>query len=281
MSYQVTIFTFVFLIFPVMFVFERYMVASKVISNFSRFRSKSNFARHTHPIQTIYDNLIMIPKDDIQKSVRSPLECKHLKSCIEAMDMITLSDLGFDNAEINSLDESLCANILYTRDFNIAVFLLPKGHSLPLHDHPHMTVLSKVIKGSLEMRAFSLQYNEINNSSMLNIAQTRNNGLISKLSCTATKTSTDPTWFLTPEVENIHEFKATSNCVIFDCILPPYEDPHRPCRYYEAISQDSEDEYLLKLVNDHEQHLPHSIEYSGFRPIMKKTQRGSSWDKYF
>ena len=52
---------------------------------------------------------------------------------------------GFDDEDINGIDESVCATISITNNFNIAVFMIPKGHSLPLHDHPQMTVLSKVI----------------------------------------------------------------------------------------------------------------------------------------
>lgn len=35
-------------------------------------------------------------------------------------------------------------------DFNIGMFFLPKGHDIPLHDHPEMIVVSKVLEGSLE-----------------------------------------------------------------------------------------------------------------------------------
>lgn len=37
------------------------------------------------------------------------------------MDHISLRDLGFDLDEINSLDESVCANIIHSREFTIAV----------------------------------------------------------------------------------------------------------------------------------------------------------------
>jgi PCO_ADO len=56
---------------------------------------------------------------------------------------------GFDEEDINGIDESVCATISITKNFNIAVFMIPKGHGLPLHDHPHMTVLSKVAIQSL------------------------------------------------------------------------------------------------------------------------------------
>ena len=39
-------------------------------------------------------------------------------------------------------------------EFTVGVFLVPKGQRLPLHDHPGMTVMSKVLYGTLAITSF-------------------------------------------------------------------------------------------------------------------------------
>ena len=41
-----------------------------------------------------------------------------------------------------------------SKDFELVIFLIPASVRLPLHDHPGMTVLSKVLYGSLAMRSY-------------------------------------------------------------------------------------------------------------------------------
>src|SRR3546814_8311211 len=44
-----------------------------------------------------------------------------------------------------------------------------------------------------------------------------------------------PALHLTPNKDNFHEFNARSHCVVFDILLPPYdEDQGRSCGYYKA-----------------------------------------------
>jgi cysteamine dioxygenase len=37
----------------------------------------------------------------------------------------------------------------------MSLFFIPAGGSLPLHDHPRMCVLSKVLAGDMHLQAFS------------------------------------------------------------------------------------------------------------------------------
>ena len=44
--------------------------------------------------------------------------------------------------------------------FSIRALIVPKGNELPLHDHPDMFVITKVLKGKLELTSFNFS-NEI------------------------------------------------------------------------------------------------------------------------
>jgi hypothetical protein len=44
---------------------------------------------------------------------------------------------------------------------------------------------------------------------------------------------------LTPTKDNFHEFSAKSHCIVFDILMPPYdEEQERACAYYKAIRCD-------------------------------------------
>lgn len=41
---------------------------------------------------------------------------------------------------------------------------------------------------------------------------------------------------LTPSQDNFHEFSAQSHCIVFDILMPPYdEEQDRTCAYYKAV----------------------------------------------
>ena len=51
--------------------------------------------------------------------------------------------------------------------------------------------------------------------------------------------SSSETVHLTPSKDNFHEFSAKSHCVVFDILLPPYdEEQERACAYYKAVTLD-------------------------------------------
>jgi PCO_ADO len=237
--------------------------------------------RSGQAIQTVYDSLASIPSQDLHLSVRNPSQCQHMRSCLEAMNKVTLADLGFEESDIDALDEKVCANIAVNKDFHIAVFLIPKGHTLPLHDHPRMTVLSKVVRGELSLKAYSFAFNEDGS------IDKKDEAFAAHQVCNSKKTADDASWYLTPSQGNIHEFTAEKSCVIFDCLLPPYDEPDRPCNFYSAqldsggdnnnseggsTSENAGPLYWLHPKPENPSSLPHTVEYPGFRPAMKKNR---------
>jgi hypothetical protein len=100
-----------------------------------------------------------------------------------------------------------------------------------------------VIYGDLEMKSYSILRSSaskegegLNNAEAVSIngisagrgqAIVQNNAIAAKLSLSQVKTAADPAWYLTPDVDNIHEFRAATNCVVLDCLLPPYSEPER------------------------------------------------------
>ncbi len=105
----------------------------------------------------------------------------------------------------------------------VVVFYLKEGASLPLHDHPGMTVLSKCLHGSLEVTAVT----GANSLSSTVITGGEITGL----------------------TDSIHAVKALHGPAAFlDILLPPYND--NDCTYYRMVDQG------LERVQDDDKDFP-------------------------
>jgi hypothetical protein len=217
------------------------------MSIWSIFRSfqRSYSSKSMSNIQQIYKNLNQIP--NIQYSIENPHLCPQIQSCLPLINSITLGELGLGRqSPRHYFDEPVCMEICSRSNFSLAVFILPAGHRLPIHDHPQMTVLCKLITGTLLYRSF-----------------TPNNGLYD---CTQMiKTENDPSWYLTPKEGNFHELAAEDHCVLFDVLLPPYKEPERCCSYYDAKQMVCGRWQLKKMKEDPYDLLPYGVPYLGER----------------
>jgi hypothetical protein len=75
----------------------------------------------------------------------------------ELMDAITCFDLGLASAPAASIGACITTHNLHEcSGFEIVVFRFSAGASIPLHDHPGMTVFSKVLYGSLRVQQFDM-----------------------------------------------------------------------------------------------------------------------------
>lgn len=132
----------------------------------------------------------------------------------------TDSDISFDNlpwkyGQIGIID------IHSEKDFTIAAFVLPPHTSIPLHNHPHMTVLSRVLYGSVHVKTFDYVKD---NEDARNVVQCQRDETLYK----------NRTVFLLEDKENLHTFRAGENgTAILDIILPQYNEKEgRICTYY-------------------------------------------------
>ena len=228
---------------------------------FGERKTSNNAAAKT--IQRIYDSLSSIVH--LEESLNSPNDCPFIKDCLNAMDEVTLTELGLDLEYVQNAKDSVCMNIVNCNQFDIAVFIIPKGRQLPLHDHPSMVVLSKVIVGELKVRCFS--------PDTLNRRGITSAGRASLISSTM-RTSSDAAWMLTPVLGNVHELKAEETTIMFDVLMPPYSEPERPCNFYKSVEGDKG--WLLENIPPPTNRLlPSVVPYNGFRPTVKQSTWGS------
>ncbi|XP_051113673.1 plant cysteine oxidase 3 [Andrographis paniculata] len=118
-------------------------------------------------------------------------------------------------------------------NFTMCMFCFPTSAVIPLHDHPGMTVFSKVLYGSLHVKAYDwvepacIRKIEGNNKSSVTVR-------LAKLAADKVLTAPCNTSVLYPRRGgNLHAFTAVTPCAILDILAPPYDDSAgRKCSYY-------------------------------------------------
>eukprot|EP01134_Creolimax_fragrantissima_P003168 CFRG3168T1 len=137
-------------------------------------------------------------------------------------------------------------SVVSHRNYTIGIFYLKKGEIIPLHDHPEMTVLSKVLYGRLRVRSMDwvqernnelLLESKIRNrfNPRLRVAQAGSEFVIDG------DTEEDPestVGVLRPLAGNIHELFALTDTAFLDVLGPPYKEGLRDCHYYKALTHD-------------------------------------------
>mmetsp|Transcript_10780 Transcript_10780/g.19974 ORF Transcript_10780/g.19974 Transcript_10780/m.19974 type:complete len:315 (-) Transcript_10780:207-1151(-) len=120
--------------------------------------------------------------------------------------------------------------------FTIGVFVLPPGGKIPLHDHPNMCVLSKILYGELDVSSFDW-------TDHTDISKNAEEGALAKPADQERSYNAECIKILFPfSGGNIHEFATPSHtnegeplsgCAILDVIFPPYDEGNgRDCTYY-------------------------------------------------
>ncbi|XP_039050009.1 plant cysteine oxidase 1-like [Hibiscus syriacus] len=108
---------------------------------------------------------------------------------------------------------------------SMGIFCLPAGSVFPLHDHPGMTVLSKLLYGSVYVRAYDWVRAENFSPRANGVAATAIDGIFNA--------PCEPTVLFPRSGGNIHSFTALTPCAILDVLSPPYSDDFgRPSTYY-------------------------------------------------
>ena len=123
---------------------------------------------------------------DIFRPNHTPTE-QQINEVLKVMRKIPLSEFGFDEKMANSRHNGQKSVGFFNRspsrllvgmtwecrrggdsksirylsvydgsDFDIGIFCLPQGATIPMHDHPGMTVMSQLLYGRMHVRSFDL-----------------------------------------------------------------------------------------------------------------------------
>ncbi|XP_054797042.1 plant cysteine oxidase 4-like isoform X1 [Prosopis cineraria] len=208
---------------------------------------------------------------------------QHLKNILDSMEA---KDVGID--EFGSCDSAislqeaggsrglLCgrgfSEITYIHihecdSFSIGVFCLPAGKTFPLHDHPGMIVLSKLLYGSVYVKAYDwikvdnrasqrrkCNYYSLHSAQIkqaLRIVVDAAVGLAGRVVDGIMKAPQETSILFPTRGGNIHGFTALTPCAILDVLSPQYsEELGRPSTYFSdsPFPSPSSDYALLEAI---------------------------------
>ncbi|XP_010261985.1 PREDICTED: plant cysteine oxidase 3 [Nelumbo nucifera] len=195
-------------------------------------------------VQAIYD---LCKKTFTSSGI--PASPQSIQKLSSLLDKIGPSDAGLkeDNTEddrghgvfgLNHYDRAVrwtqpitYLDIYQSDSFTMCIFCLPTSSVIPLHDHPGMTVLSKVLYGSMHVKA----YDWVEPAYVL---KSRGPGYppvrLAKLTVDKVITAPCGTSILYPKSGgNLHCFTGVTPCAVFDILTPPYQEAAgRKCTYY-------------------------------------------------
>lgn len=123
----------------------------------------------------------------------------------------------------------------YSEACEVGLFFLPRGESIPLHDHPAMHVYMRVVHGTLHVTSFSLLAPPsalLAPPSALHTSPT-----LARRTADTDLDPSSPVWLVEPHRDNIHALHARTDVVFLDVLRPPYV-AGRVCTYFTATPAD-------------------------------------------
>ncbi|XP_031270795.1 plant cysteine oxidase 2-like [Pistacia vera] len=116
--------------------------------------------------------------------------------------------------------------------FSLCLFFLPATAVIPLHNHPEMTVFSKLLLGTMHIKSYDL-VDPVRSHDTPPHSQPRLARLVADNDFTA---PCDTSVLYPTTGGNIHEFTAITTCAVLDVLGPPYSKADgRDCSHYREF----------------------------------------------
>ncbi|XP_023023935.1 2-aminoethanethiol dioxygenase [Leptinotarsa decemlineata] len=214
---------------------------------------------------------------------RPELFASNLNSLSAVLDKTTAEDVNLDTRYMNEdwgeNDRAPVTFIDIYEDSNLTmnIFILKSGSQLPLHNHPEMYGLIKVISGKIKITSYSLNTSktlDIDRMSFKDdfvppIDHRRRKILTAELISSEVVDVNSKPCILDPFNKNIHEIQSIDGPAAFlDILAPPYntEIPNkgsRLCSYYAVLSNVMPNVYRLQEIRTPSWYWTDSCPYTG------------------
>ncbi|GFT97372.1 2-aminoethanethiol dioxygenase [Nephila pilipes] len=204
---------------------------------------------------------------------------ENLSKLIKNVSKIRATDLKLkDTLRTISNESKRKAPVTYievaeNQTFSMGIFLLRNGARIPLHDHPGMHGVLKVIQGTVKITSFSALSNVPSDTKVpQDVISQLKTGQIDHLipvekHTSGNVTDKDEPCVLKPKEGNFHEICAVGGTAAFlDILAPPYDLKERDCHYYisaETKKTDSEVKCWLARTAPPEDFWCESAPYTG------------------
>lgn len=196
----------------------------------------------------------------------------NLEALIALLDKTTAEHVNFPRQYLNPQlwehpDKApvSCIEIFEDDHLTMGIFILKPNGKLPLHNHPQMHGLIKVIAGQVKIVSYSLNTDktqEVDNKSFQDSRAPmpfkpkagNYNIVTAELNEITIAGVNSPPCVLEPNYKNLHEIQSLNEPAAFlDILAPPYgysaaDYEPRKCSYYNRLSQVSSDVFRLQEI---------------------------------
>ncbi|BDA44810.1 Plant cysteine oxidase 4 [Coccomyxa sp. Obi] len=166
---------------------------------------------------------------------------------------------GRSEAEASTSGRMTYQHIHEEKALSIGIFCLPRNAIIPLHNHPKMTVFSRVLYGKLHVRSFDWAEPEEHSVDGQRKAKLHADGIV--------QAGDPPTVLFPHHGGNLHAFRGETDCAVLDLFLPPYDRQEgRDCTYYQEIGPLQPDgTTMLEVFDPPDDFIIHTGTYKGQR----------------
>ena len=174
---------------------------------------------------------------------------------MEMMDLLTAAEVGLEPHRALPTGSPIGYYHVYKDpSLSIGIFVIPAGSGIPLHDHPGMTVLSRVVAGRVTVTSYDV------------VGDASPGGTLHAVRGDAKTLDAGAAATLFAGRANLHSLVAgPDGAIVLDVISPPYTDETRKCRYYAVAGAAGEDGAVALRV-DEPDFTCQSAEYRGLDP---------------
>ncbi|PON31748.1 Cysteine oxygenase/2-aminoethanethiol dioxygenase [Parasponia andersonii] len=158
---------------------------------------------------------------------------------MKAEDVGLSSDLQFFNPTnvVKGTPPRVTHTTIYEcTNFSLCIFFIPANGVIPLHNHPGMTVFSKLLLGKMHIKSYDwVDQPAVSHDKDVHSFRSSSQLGLAKLKADSVFTAPCNTSVLYPTTGgNIHAFTAITPCAVLDVIGPPYsKEDDRDCSYYK------------------------------------------------
>ncbi|KAK6944198.1 Cysteine oxygenase/2-aminoethanethiol dioxygenase [Dillenia turbinata] len=171
------------------------------------------------------------------------------------LDNMKPEDVGLSSKTQSLISENVgegrprvtSSTIYHCENFSLCMFFLPATAVIPLHNHPGMTVFSKLLLGKLHIKA----YDWVDPSS-LDCSTPVSKPRLARLKVDSVFTPPCDTSVLYPTWGgNIHAVRAETPCAFLDVLGPPYsKEDGRDCSYYKDLPYTAFPNGIMEVVEE-------------------------------
>lgn len=202
-------------------------------------------------MSSLLENLAKQAHLTFSKCIKDETFPGSLNELLKMLNKLQASDLNFDPEKVrgkrskNLVKYSVpvtSIEIIENKHFDMVIFLFKDGARMPIHNHPGMFGIIKVIHGTVKITSYSPFPNVLDNTverqDVKNRMKNSNLDILVpvKLHSSENVSSKDEPRLLTPTVGNYHEISAVGGAAaIFDILAPPYDCFKHNCKFYNLL----------------------------------------------